>query len=347
MAYSTISRSTDHFRTKLYAGNSTASRGITFDESANMKPDWVWIKERDDTINHYGFDAVRGATKGLSQNITNAEVTRDSTWFNSFDTNGFTIGAEDNINDTGDNYVAWCWKAANSSGSSNSDGSVTSTVSANTTAGFSIVKFNVGNSGGNITVGHGLGAAPKMIIIKSLADNYNWDVYVENVGNNKRLILNDTTTESSSTFMNNTSPTSSVFTFKQTHYGNNADAIAYCFKNITGYQKIGQYYGNGVAGDPYVYLGFKPTFLLIKNVAATQSWRLVDIKRNGFNPNNHMLYPNLSNAESTSEYVIDILSHGFRVVSTDAGVNGSSNRHIYLAIGQTAVGNNNIACTAR
>ena len=157
-----INKPTDYFRTKLYAGNSTASRAITFDETGNMQPDWVWIKETDGAINHYGFDAVAGATKSLSQNTDSTESTRDSTWFNSFDTNGFTVGTEDNINDTGDNYAAWCWRAGTTSGLSG--GTITpSSYSINTTSGFGIYRYTGTGSAG--TIAHGLGKVPAMIMV--------------------------------------------------------------------------------------------------------------------------------------------------------------------------------------
>ena len=348
MAYTTINKGTDHFRIKLYAGNSTASRGITFDESSNMKPDWVWIKERDAAINHYGFDSVRGATKGLSQNITNAESTRDSTWFNSFDTNGFTIGAEDNINDTGDNYVSWCWKASNATAVSNTDGSITSSVSANTTAGFSIVSY-VG-TGANATVGHGLSATPKFIIIKSRDSAYGWRSYHASLGATKYIVLNDTSAATTaSNYMNDTEPTSSVFSLGngQTPNDSGDNYIAYCFAEKKGYSKFGSYTGNGNADGTFVYTGFKPAFVIIKRTDSTNNWLIFDNKRNEDNPMDKLLYVDLSSTEATQENY-DFLSNGFKCKGTGGKSNTSGGTYIFMAFAEAPiVGTNNVPANAR
>ena len=239
MAYTTIDNSELHFQTKTYTGNGSTN-AITFDGSENMQPDWLWLKKRAATGHHFSFDSVRGVDKRLQQNITNAESDTDTTWFRSFDTNGFTIGTEDNINDTGDNYVAWCWKAGGSA-SSNSNGSISSSVSANTTAGFSIVSWT--GDGSNATIGHGLGAVPKWIIVKNREASEAWAVYH---GSNTSapetdyLILNtDAATTDGNTTWNDTAPTSSVFTVSTSPAvnSNTKDMIAYCFADVKGYSK--------------------------------------------------------------------------------------------------------------
>ena len=345
MAYSTINKHTDHFNTKLYTGtgSSNAITGVGF------QPDFTWIKDRDATNNHSLYDAVRGVTNVLLSNATNAETTY-AQGLTAFGTDGFTVGADSQNNTNGNDICSWNWKAGTSftnDASSTGIGTIDSTGSVNDTAGFSIVSWSGTGTAG--TIKHGLSTTPKMIIVKVRNFATNWLVQHGSIASTKVLYLDATNAESTDDSFNDTLPTSSVFSVK-TANGINASGktyVAYCFAEKTGYCKMGVYYGNGVAGDPYVHLGFKPTFLLIKNSNATQSWRLVDAKRFGYNPKNIQLYPNLTNAESTSEYVIDLVSTGFRVISTDAGVNGNGNRHIYLAIGQTLVGSNNVCATAR
>jgi hypothetical protein len=331
MAYTDIDKPSDYFNTKLYTGNAggQAISGIGF------QPDFLWIKARSDAYQHSLRDVIRGSTKTLRSNGTNTEQTQSDS-VTSFDSDGFTLGADSSsfVNQNSSTYVSWNWKA-NGAGSANTDGSQSATVSVNTTAGFSIVKFvNVTTATTN-TFGHGLSVAPKVIIMRSLDSAYNWDVYHHKIAISKRLILNSTSAESSSTYMNSTSPTNQVFTVKSDEFANNDDCIAYCFADVQGYSKVsGSYTGNGNVDGPFVYTGFKPAFVLIKNTNATQSWRLIDNKRFGYNVKNIQLYPNLSNAESTGETVADILSNGFKIRATDAGVNGSGNTLIYMAFAE-------------
>ena len=343
MAYTTIDKSTGHFNTVLWTGNS-GTQSIT---GVGFQPDFIWGKVRADNNNtgengHILTDAVRGNTKYLQSNSTNAEATNSYT-FTSFDSDGFSLGNKAELNSNTNTYASWNWKAGGS-GSSNSNGSVTSTVSANTTAGFSIVKFNVGSSGGNITVGHGLGAVPKMIIIKSLTDSYNWDVYHENVGNGNRLILNGNNASSSSTFMSSTSPTSSVFTFKQNHYSNNADAVAYCFVEKTGFSKFGSYTGIDASDNAFVYCGFAPSWIMFKRTDSSNSWGMFDNKRDTISPNTACLDAENADEES-SVGDVDFLSNGFKIRSA-SGLNGDG-QYIYMAFGQSLVGSNNVPVTAR
>ena len=343
MAYSTISKPSLHFNTKLYTGtgSSNALTGVGF------QPDWTWIKKRSATGSNSLFDAVRGVTKLISSNTTSAEATL-SGGLTAFGTDGFTVGSDSDVNGNGATYAAWNWKA-NGAGSSNSDGSINSTVSVNTTAGFSIVKFNVGSSGGDITVGHGLGVVPKMIIMKSLDDAYNWDVYHASVVNSKRLVLNTDGSQSNSSYMSSTSPTSSVFTFKQTHYGSNSDAIAYCFAEKKGYSKFGQYTGNGNADGTFIYTGFKPAFILQKRTDNTSNWHIFDNKRETFNPQQKYLLPNTNAAEGDAGSW-DFLSNGFKIRSSEAWQNNSGGTYVYMAFAaEPLVANvgSSISATAR
>ena len=342
MAYTTINKHTDHFNTVLYTGNGSTN-AIT---GVGFQPDFVWCKDRDAGNNHIFHDAVRGVNYQIYSDIHNAQ-TNASGFLTAFGTDGFTLGSDGAINQNSSNYASWNWKGAGST-ASNSNGSITSTVSANTTAGFSIVKYT--GTGSNATVGHGLSAAPRMILFKNLSSARNWIVYHKGRGATKNLYLdmNNSVNTASDTF-NNTAPTSTVFSIGSSVGTNESgdDIIAYCFTDIRGYLKTGVYYGNTVAGDPYVHLGFKPTLLLIKNSDATQNWRIIDNKRLGYNSKNNPLFPSVSNSEGTSETTVDLLSTGFRVMGTGEAVNGNGHRHIYLAIGQTLVGSNNVCATAR
>ena len=340
MAYTDIDNPELFFQTKLYAGNSTA-RSITFDGSKNMQPDWVWIKERDDAINHYGYDSVRGTDKRLQQNINNAEDTTDTTWFRSFDTNGFTIGTEDNINDTGDNYVAWCWKAGGSA-SSNSDGSTTSSVSANTTAGFSIVSWT--GTGSATTVGHGLSTSPKFIFVKNRDTARNWNVYYGD--ETDYLQLNDSgATIDNDNKWNDTAPTSSVFTVNTSSDTNKSgDAmIAYCFTNIKGYSKLGSYTANGNANGTFIYTGFRPAYVMIKRTDSAQQWGIVDSKRDVDNPAQFHLFAESSQAEggASSYNNFDLLSNGIKMRSNDQWTNASGGTYVYMAFAESPFVNSN------
>ena len=334
-----------HFNTKLYTGtgSSNAVTGVGF------QPDWVWIKSRSQTVNHYGFDAVRGATKGLSQNITNAESTRDSTWFNSFDSDGFTIGSEANINNNSSTYASWNWLANNTSGSSNTDGSITSTVSANTTSGFSIVSYT--GTGANATVGHGLGVAPSFVIIKDRDNAISWVVSGDNIGWNKNMYLNDTSAIQTANHFQDTAPTSSLMYLSTDAAvnGSSRNYIMYCFAEKKGFSKFGSYTGNGNADGTFVYTGFKPAFVMVKQTNTTRYWSTFDNKRDGFNPTNRPLFPNASDQESDSiNYYHDILSNGFKWRTNTTVMNESGGTYVYMAFAENPiVGSNNIPATAR
>ena len=351
MAYTTIKKPSDYFNTKLYSGNGTAiGSGGNAITGVGFQPDWTWIKNRSITANHHVFDVVRGATKYIITNSTNAEAT-DAQQLQSFDSDGFTVGTNGNVNGSGNNIVAWNWLADNTSGSSNTDGSITSTVSANTTSGFSIVKYT--GTGSNATVGHGLGSAPKFIILKTIDAARDWNVYHGGISNmaSGYIILNATDAFSTafSTIWNNTDPTSSVFSVGTANTSNNLNSnyIAYCFAEKKGFSKFGSYTGNGNADGTFVYTGFKPAFVIQKRTDALDIWRMFDNKREGYNVDNNAVAPNSSGAEGTGDF-IDLLSNGFKFRSTDDDVNGSGGSYIYIAFAENPlVGTNNIPATAR
>ena len=342
MSYTTINKHTDYFNTKLYTGNGTDATSIT---GVGFQPDWVWIKDRDSTGYHNVFDAVRGATKRIHTNTNGSENTTAES-LQSFNSDGFTVGTNSEVNTNNDNIVAWNWKA-NGSGSANTDGSINSTVSVNQTAGFSIVKWT--GTGANATIGHGLGAVPKMIICKSM-NSGEWGTYHVSTGATKYLYLNATQAKLSATAVwNDTAPTSSVFSVGTSGASNESgEMIAYCFSDVRGYQKIGNYCGQTTGENPFVHLGFKPQFILIKNQDSGTSWCMFDTKRQPGNDDTaQVLHPNLSNAEDTGNFFFDILSNGFKVRTTSSTVNGDGNMMIYYAVGQSLVGDNNVPCTAR
>ena len=348
MAYTTINKSKDHFDGKIYLGSSSAVTvtGLEF------QPDLVWVKDRDNGNNHCWVDAVRGVGKYIQSDNTSAEVNNSTNSISAFTSDGFTVGTGNPANEsasTTKGFMSWNWKA-NGQGSSNTAGSINTTyTSVNTTAGFSICKWTGTGSAG--TIGHGLGAVPKMIIIKDLSNTRDWFVYHASIGNNKRLKLNDNVAEGASTVFNNTTPTSSVFSIDGSVYVNNSGSnyIAYCFSEVTGYSKFGSYTGNGNADGTFVYTGFKPAFVLTKYATSTSGWwQILDNKRDVYNPNSHALFTNVSDSEyNLSNYHTDYLSNGFKLRNTQAGGNTSGGTYIYMAFGQSLVGSNNVPCTAR
>jgi hypothetical protein len=339
MAYTTIDKPTDYFNTKLYTGTGSelALTGV------NFQPDLTWIKNRDTTDSHQLVDSVRGATKNLFSNLTNAEAT-DAQGLKSFDTDGFTVGTRLGMNTSGESYVGWNWLASNTT-ASNTDGSITSTVSASTTAGFSIVKYS-GNSTSGATIGHGLGSTPKMIIIKRLSNANSWITYHSTLGATKMIFIDLTNapTTSSSPF-NDTSPTSSVFTvdgvggYTPVNLSGD-DYIAYCFAEKKAFSKFGSYVANGSTDGSYINLGFKPSFILIKGTAATRSWNITDNKRFSFNNGNKVLFPDSSGAEY-SGYDMDLLSNGFKIRGTESSINYSGDTYIYMAFAESPFVNSN------
>jgi hypothetical protein len=336
MAYTTINKPSEYFNTKLYTGNGS-TQSLT---GVNFQPDWVWCKDRSTTSENLVFDILRGATNYIKTNATSSQATI-STTLTSFDADGFSIGNNGGINTNGNNYVAWNWLGGGT-GASNTDGSTTSTVSANQTSGFSVVKW----VGVDTTVGHGLNAVPEMIIVKNTDDATNWFVYHKTLGNNKYLNLNLSSAETtSSSQWNSTSPTSSVFTVGSGF--NNANYIAYVFAPKKGFSKFGSYTGNGSADGTFVYTGFKPALLIRKRTDASNDWYINDNKRAGYNPQNDYLFPNTTQAESALQR-FDFLSNGFKIRTTDGGDNASGGTYIYMAFAEEPlVGTNNIPATAR
>jgi hypothetical protein len=343
MAYTTINKSTDYFNTKLYTGDGTSSRDIT---GVGFQPDWVWIKCRSNAENHNVTDSVRGATKTLEPNNNVAEATY-STVVSAFISDGFTVGNSDYVNGNTRTYASWNWLAGGTA-SSNTDGSITSSVSASTTSGFSIVSYT--GTGSSATVGHGLGASPDLVIIKKRNAAEDWLVQTSALGySSKYIVLNSTGASATNDGSLVNSVSSTTFSIGTNSYVNTSGHtyIAYCFAEKKGFSKFGSYTGNGSSNGPFVYTGFKPAFVLVKqSSAAGENWFICDNKREGYNAENNRLLPDASSTESTDS-PIDILSNGFKARQSGAAVNGSGATYIYMAFGQSLVGSNNVPCTAR
>ncbi len=328
MAYTTIDDPTDYFNTVLYTGNGS-TQSIT---GVGFQPDWVWIKGRSVIAGHNLHDVVRGVNKQLYTNTTDAEETL-TTLVTSFDSDGFSLGSNGNANSNTNTFVAWNWLASNTT-ASNTDGSITSTVSANQTAGFSIVSWT--GTGATATIGHGLGSAPKMVIVKQRSATRNWVVMHSGIGFTKYLYLDSTQASNTGNFFNDTDPSSTVFNVVNDG-GVNASGgtyIAYCFAPKKGYSKFGSYTGNGNADGTFVYTGFKPAFIIAKRSDGANNWIMHDNKRPEYNPTN-ILFPNLSNVELSSNNQFDILSNGFKCRASTSDSNTSGGSYIYMAFAES------------
>jgi hypothetical protein len=342
---STIKKGNTVMDATLYTGNGTSQ---TITTAASFKPDLVWIKGRSFVDGHTLFDTVRGATISLSSNTTTADVTR-GTALTAFTSTGFTVGSDTLVNFNANTLVAWQWQAGQGSTSSNTSGARTSTVSVNSTAGFSVVTWT-GSGSGSTTIGHGLGVAPAMIIIKDRVNAYAWNVYHKSLGNTSGINLNSTGASSANVgWWNNTSPTSSLFTVG-TYENDASNYVAYCFAEIAGFSKFGSYTGNGSTDGPFIYLGFRPKFVMFKCSSSTESgnadWHMQDSSRNVSNisTGSNRLFANSSSSEAANaEYVMDFVSNGFKLRTNAAnyGQNTNGNTYIYMAFAENPFKNAN------
>ena len=342
MAYSPILKPNTLMNTKLYTGNGSTNN-IT---GVGFQPDWVWTKCRSTVNSSRLIDAVRGVTKAIVSNSTGAEFT-EANGLSAFGTDGYTLnGNLASMNTNSDTYVSWNWKA-NGAGSANTDGSISSTVSANTTSGFSIVSWTGTNATG--TVGHGLGSTPKVVIYKNRTDVTNWYFTTTVIdGSNDLLFLN--TTEASQTFSAPVATNSLLNLIANNDTNGSGDnIIAYCFAEKQGYSKFGSYTGNGNADGTFVYTGFKPAWVMVKNTNAVNHWAIYDNKRIGFNTENNYLRADGSYAEGSETWGdFDLLSNGFKPRATDAMINSSGNTFIYMAFAEEPlVASNFNVATAR
>ena len=345
MAYTTIDDPSAYFQTLLYAGGSSS---YTNNGNSDLQPDWVWIKARNNAYEHKLWDSSRGTTKLLVSNSTVAEATQSG--LTAFNSDGFSLGGDGGSNDASTNFVAWQWKANGGTTSSNTDGSITSTVQANTTAGFSIVKYT--GTGSNATIGHGLGVAPSWVLCKDRDGTGVWVTWQNTLAGNQALELQSTNgVADEPTSWNSTVPSSTVFSVG-TRGGTNASSnnfVAYCFAEKQGFSKFGSFTGNGSTDGPFVYTGFKPAWLMIKETVSGGGWGMWDNKRTPTNAMTIRLLANTNAADDTSnDNSIDFLSNGFKMRTSSGGFNQSSTEIIYMAFAEHPfVSSEGVPVTAR
>ena len=338
MTTPTIPQGNKYMDATLYTGTG-ANLAIT--NTGGFQPDFVWMKRRDGADSHALYDSVRGVSLSLFSNATNAEANEPTT-LTAFNSNGWSIGSEIRTNGSGRTYVGWQWKAGGTA-VSNTSGTITSSVSANTTSGFSVVIYT--GTGANATVGHGLGVAPSMMIVKCRSNDDWWPVYHSSLGGTKNLRLDDTTAvETISNIWNNTAPTSSVFSIgTSTETGASARTyVAYCWTPIAGYSAFGSYTGNGSADGPFVYLGFRPKFLMVRRTDSTGMWIMIDTSRDPYNLAIYKLAANSSAVENdatiglAANNTYDLLSNGFKARTSDGYTNASAGTYIYMAFAENS-----------
>jgi hypothetical protein len=325
----------------LYTGNGANPR--TPVSNLNFAPDFVWIKDRSSTAFHNISDSVRGVSKIIQSNTTSVEQAAPNGGVSVFNSNGFTVQGSSTVSDVNQNgnaFVAWNWNAGGST-VTNTSGSISSQVRANTSAGFSVVTFSTNASSGGATIGHGLGVAPSMILMKARNQTYSWDVYHVSVGATYRLRLNTSAGREgpSSDYWNSTTPTSSVFSINQGFYGTGVNTVAYCFSEVAGYSKFGSYTGNSSTDGAFVYTGFRPRFVMFKCFTNSGTyWVIIDSARNTSNLSSTQLFPNASDADTTggsADQPIDILSNGFKLRGTGGAGNESPQSYLYMAFAET------------
>jgi len=352
MAYTNIDDPSAHFYSYAFS-KSSGTGSVTFDANSDLQPDFLWVKSRTNADAHELWDSTRGVNSTLFSNNTEAEDTAANRIV-SFDTDGFTWGNAGNLNAAGD-FVSWAWKANGGTTSSNTSGTLTSTVQANTDAGFSIVEYTTGSvpagSGGYFSVGHGLGVTPDMVITKRLSGTSSWWSWHQDLSNDTTsyLALNTTIAEGNVGDMWGNGMTSSVFGGGAGSHYASSDYIAYCFAEKQGFSKFGKYTGNGSSNGPFVYIGFKPSFVVLKRTDAANNWFMYDVKRDGYNESQlPHVKANQVDAETQTNNTIDILSNGFKIRGGLNGTNGSGGTYIYMAFAENPfVTSTGIPTTAR
>jgi hypothetical protein len=336
---STIVKGNTVMDATLWTGNGSSQ---TITNASAFKPDLVWGKARSAATSNEFYDSIRGGSQSLLSNTTGAENNWSPYGVTAFNSNGFSVNditsSGYGINESGVTYVGWQWQAGQGSTSSNTSGSITSTVSVNASAGFSVVTYT--GTGANATVGHGLGVAPAMIIAKSRSGTTDWNVYHSSLGATQAIYLNRTTAaQTSSAFWNNTAPTSSVFSLGTGTDINASGAtnVAYCWSEIAGFSKFGSYTGNGSSDGPFVYLGFRPKFVMFKRTDSSSNWWMIDTSRSPINQMADVLLADSNGAEFSSGTGwpgIDYLSNGFKLRGTASGINASGGTYIYMAFAE-------------
>ena len=355
MAYTTIDDPSAHFQTTLYSGTgSTAS--VTNGGNSDLQPDWVWIKARNATRDHRLLDSTRGVQKELVSNSDAVEYT-ESTGLTAFQSDGFQHGGANGYGASGENYVAWQWKAnggttTTNDASSTGVGGLDSVYQANTTAGFSIVTYT--GSGSNTTVAHGLGNVPEVIIFKKRTDDTeDWLVYHHTQGNASagKLNTNAAWETGSSSLFDSTTPTSSVFSIKTNSKVNDSSDtyVAYCFSEVQGYSKFGFYKGNGLDDGPFIYTGFKPAWMMLRRTDNARPWFIFDNKRSPRNVMKIRLKADSDAADDTSnDNRIDFVSNGFKIRDDALEMAADGGSYIYIAFAEHPfVSSKGVPVTAR
>ena len=344
-----ITDGSKYFQPTLFTGTGS-SQAVSQAGNSTFQPDWVWIKGRSGATEHVLTDAVRGVTKELSSNDSGAGETV-AQGLTTFGSAGFTVGTDGSYNTSSATYVAWQW-LANGAGSSNEDGTINTTAtSVNTTAGFSISKYD--GSGSNATVGHGLGIAPKMVIVKETTDSRSWVVYHEGIGDAAKVIyLNQNVAAGTDAAVwNSTAPTSTVFSVGTANGSNGSGNtyIAYAFAEIPGYSSFGSYTGNGSTDGPFIFTnGMTPKYVMIKRTNSTGFWDILDTTREPFNSVGNQIFADRSDAEASNDHEMDFVSNGIKIRDTSTSVNASGSTYIYMAFAEHPFGGDGAApATAR
>ena len=343
MAYTTIDDPSQYFQTKIYTGNATDNTAYTNDGNSNLQPDFLWVKNRDQTVDHVLFDSTRGVTKNVRSNTTSQEST-NSNYLKSFDSDGFTMGTSNRVNGNTDKMVAWQWKANGGTTATNTAGTnIDTTVQANTTAGFSIITYT-GTGTDNDSLGHGLGAVPHWIIVKNRDETNGFQVYHHQnttAPETDYLNINDTdATADDHDRWSDQAPSSTVITLGGNDGVSKAstDYVCYAWTEIQGYSKFGSYTGNGNADGPFIYTGFKPAWIMIKNNQTNgYNWVIQDRERfGGINSgatDQNLAANSTSASPSSGSFAgneVDFLSNGFKLRST-AGNTNASQTYVYMA----------------
>ena len=332
----TIKKPNQYFDATLYTGNG-GTQSVT--NAGGFQPDFVWIKDRSNGTNYHAlFDVIRGTNNRLFSNATDAQNTTTGT-LTAFNSNGFTLGSQEGQNANGNSLVAWQWKAGGAS-TVNTSGSISSNVSVNTTAGFSVVTYT--GTGANATVGHGLGVAPAMMIVKgrNTTTGQSWRVYHKNANASPASgVLNLNVTDAfftSSTQWNNTDPTSTVLSIgtDPALNENTKNYVAYCWAEVEGYSKFGSYTGNGSADGSFIFTNFAPKFVIIKRSDSGNSWFMIDTVRQTYNVIGPYLTAEGSGAEATGTSWIDVLSNGFKLRSSLDAWNANGGTYIFMAFAE-------------
>jgi len=349
MAYTTIDDPSQYFQTLLYTGNGSSSRALTNTGNSDLQPDWLWVKNRSNAIDHGAWDSSRGAGKRLLPNSNAAE--EDQSNLASFNSDGFTVNTGDIINTNSHTYVAWQWAANGGTTASNSDGGISSTVQVNSTAGFSIILYT--GTGSTSSVGHGLGDTPDWILYKRRSGGTrDWMIFHQSTGS-KGMILNSTSAgdTASSIFGGNTPTSTTIPVGFATETNTSSEShIAYAFAEKKGYSKFGRYKGTDNADGPFIYTGFKPAWLMTKRYDSSDHWRIVDNKREPSNDGSAQgLKANASDNESDSgSRGLDFLSNGFKVRTTDPDSNANGGDYMYMAFAEHPfVSSKGVPVTAR